>query len=365
MVELFAYLGSVKEIEYSARMSNSPDLPEWLKYTYDDYLSTGYIYGVPPLRVATLNLDVIGWNRYDNYDARRLIVSMEIMRKDPLEYIVEMKIDNVNIRDLCIPRRMNDLTNVLAEQLGWKQKNGNKVVPVYMASAVDIGENRVPLRPNEAEGVVIHFASDKDFSPALRKLQVEISPLWKLRPCPRDMKRTSMERHFRRYTFLVDWCSFRLISPSGVPSGSNEQTGTGGGGSTQDGSSNSAQGSIAADGVVVDETMDFVMSKGRYAIEPEVFQFTSDIPERTYGYEALLSTILPGSIGGLIGIMLIALLWADREDESMYEKNCRQKNFLEKIYYSFLLLFIKSFISFEIETGIDYFLKQLLACFFP
>ncbi|ODM98257.1 Alpha-sarcoglycan [Orchesella cincta] len=39
--------GSIKEIEYSARMSNSPDLPEWLKYTYDGYTSTGYIYGVP------------------------------------------------------------------------------------------------------------------------------------------------------------------------------------------------------------------------------------------------------------------------------------------------------------------------------
>lgn len=276
------------------------------------------------MRLITLNLDVIGWNRYDNYEARQLIVSLEIMRKEPMEYIVELKVDNLNIRDLCIPRRMNDLTNVLAEHLNWRQKNGNNVVPVYMASAVDIGENRVPLRPNEAEGVVVHFASDKDFSQALNKLQVEVSPLWKLRPCPRDMKRTSVERHFRRYDFLVDWCSFRLQGPTGLATGSDEQPGgisnnnqrKQSGLQTSPTSGTVAPG-ISADGAPVDETMDFVAGKGRYSVTPEVFYFTSEIPQRTYGYEALLATLLPGSIGGLIGIMLIALLWADREDDSM------------------------------------------------
>ncbi|CAL8111944.1 unnamed protein product [Orchesella dallaii] len=301
--------GSIKEIEYSARMSNSPDLPEWLKYTYDGYTSTGYIYGVPPMRLVTLNLDVIGFNRYDNYDVKQLIISLEIMRREPMEYIMELKIDNMNIRDLCIPRRMNDLRNVLAENLGWKKKDGNRVVPVYMASAVDVGENRVPLRPNEAEGVVIHFASDKDFSTALRKLQVEISPLWKLRPCPREMKRTSVERHFRRYSFLVDWCSFRLVTTVVAPTGSEEQ-------SKKGAQKNAATIGSDAEGVL-DETIDFVNGKRKFVTEPEIFQFKSEIPERTYGYETLLATILPGSIGGLIGIVLMALLWADREDESV------------------------------------------------
>lgn len=310
-------------------MSNSPDLPEWLKYAYDSYSSTGYIYGVPPMRLVTLNLDVIAWNRYDNYDVRQLIVSLEIMRKEPMEYVMEMKIDNVNIRDLCLPKRQNDLISVLSDQLGWKMKNGNPAVPIYMASAVDIGENRVPLRPNEAEGVVIHFASDKDFSPALKKLQVEVSPLSKLRPCPRNLKRTSVEVYLRRHNFLVDWCSFRLVAPTETSSGTSEEQIVGGKGSGKDikkggsglpttstGSASGGQAGIS-DG---NETMDFVMGKGRYAIEPEVFQFTSEIPVRTYGYEALISTLLPGSIGGLIGIMLIVLLWGDREDESMYER---------------------------------------------
>lgn len=281
---------AMKEIEYSARMSGSPDLPEWLKYTYDGYTSTGYIYGVPPLRLVTLNLDVIGWNRYDNYDVRQLVISLEIMRKEPMSYLMELKIDNLNIRDLCLPRKMNELKTILSEHLGWTQKNGNPVAPVFMASAVDIGENRVPLRPNEAEGVVIHFASDKDFSQSLKKLQVEISPLWKLRPCPRDLKRTSVERHFRRHSLLVDWCSFRLIAPTGVPTGADDKKWSQ---KPHHSSSNSA-GDPSNNSDTVDETLDFVHGKGRFAIEPEIFPFPSEIPVRSYGYEALLSTLVPG-----------------------------------------------------------------------
>lgn len=265
-------------------MSNSPDLPEWLKYAYDSFTSTGYIYGVPPIRLVTLNLDVIGWNRYENNEVRQLIISLEIMRKEPMEYLMEMKIDNVNIRDLCVSRRMNNLTNILAEHLGWRQKTSSRPVPIYMASAVEVGANRVPLRPNEAEGVVINFASDKDFSPALKKLQVEISPLLKLRPCPRDMKRTSVEKYFRQWNFLVDWCSFRLVGPEvdvlEKPGGESSSAGSGAVG--------------GSDGGFVDETMEFVKGKGRFAIQPTVFHFQSEIPERSYGYEALLATVIPG-----------------------------------------------------------------------
>ena len=30
--------------------------------------------------------------------------------------------------------------------------------------------------------------------------------------CPRDFKRTSVERHFREKGFGVDWCAFRLLN---------------------------------------------------------------------------------------------------------------------------------------------------------
>lgn len=50
------------------------------------------------------------------------------------------------------------------------------------------------------------------FSQELNELQEEVKPLWKLRSCPRDFKRTSVERLFREARFALDWCSFRLVS---------------------------------------------------------------------------------------------------------------------------------------------------------
>lgn len=49
------------------------------------------------------------------------------------------------------------------------------------------------------------------FSQELNELQEEVKPLWKLRSCPRDFKRTSVERLFREARFALDWCSFRLV----------------------------------------------------------------------------------------------------------------------------------------------------------
>lgn len=50
------------------------------------------------------------------------------------------------------------------------------------------------------------------FSQELNELQEEVKPLWKLPFCPRDFKRTSVERLFREAEFALDWCSFRLVS---------------------------------------------------------------------------------------------------------------------------------------------------------
>jgi hypothetical protein len=102
--------------------------------------------------LISLNLDIIGRNKNEGFDVRKLVISLEILRTNPLEHIVEIKIDNMNVKDLCIPKRMNDLLSVLSDQLGWTKKDGNKVVPVFMASAVALGENRVPVRPSDAEG---------------------------------------------------------------------------------------------------------------------------------------------------------------------------------------------------------------------
>lgn len=59
--------------------------------------------------------------------------------------------------------------------------------------------------------VVLTLGSNAEFSEVLRELEREVSPLWLLRQCPRDFKKTSSERYFRTKGFLLDWCSFKLV----------------------------------------------------------------------------------------------------------------------------------------------------------
>jgi alpha-sarcoglycan len=60
--------------------------------------------------------------------------------------------------------------------------------------------------------VVLRLGSQAPFSPELTELQEEVRPLWKASyPCPRDFKRTKVERLFRNSGFHMDWCSFRLV----------------------------------------------------------------------------------------------------------------------------------------------------------
>lgn len=64
------------------------------------------------------------------------------------------------------------------------------------------------------------------FSKQLVELQEEVRPLWKVPQCPRDYKRTSVERFFRDAGFLLDWCSFRLYEDNNSashPSITNEK----------------------------------------------------------------------------------------------------------------------------------------------
>jgi len=60
--------------------------------------------------------------------------------------------------------------------------------------------------------VVLRIGSRAQFSSALLKLEDEVKPLGKkLSPCPRDLKRTTVERLFRDKGFVLDWCAFRLV----------------------------------------------------------------------------------------------------------------------------------------------------------
>lgn len=60
--------------------------------------------------------------------------------------------------------------------------------------------------------MVLRLGSRSNFSMDLFELEKEVKPLWKMSSCPRDFKRTSVERYFRNASFIMDWCSFRLVN---------------------------------------------------------------------------------------------------------------------------------------------------------
>jgi len=64
---------------------------------------------------------------------------------------------------------------------------------------------------NMSISVIVNLGSSSNFSTILYDLEKEISPLQKMNKCPKDFKRTSVERYFRANGFNLDWCSFKLV----------------------------------------------------------------------------------------------------------------------------------------------------------
>jgi len=91
----------------------------------------------------------------------------------------------------------------------------------------------------------------------------------------------------------VDWCSFRLTTLRDSNASEDES-----------GASSSVNNGV-------------VDSEGGKAVDSEeLFHFRSEVPEREYGFQLLMATLIPGSIGGLIGFLLIVLLRTDRDEDS-------------------------------------------------
>ena len=65
--------------------------------------------------------------------------------------------------------------------------------------------------PTEKDGLVVYLGSTANFSEQLKDLDRETGPLRSFPDCPRNFKKTSVERHFREKGFTVDWCAFRLL----------------------------------------------------------------------------------------------------------------------------------------------------------
>ncbi|KRT80087.1 hypothetical protein AMK59_8667 [Oryctes borbonicus] len=201
--------GNPNQFVYQPSLFGAPDLPDWMSYIYSEKRNVGYLYGVPPSTTTEVTLDIIGLNRKTYETKRHQLVIVVVEKLSPAKYEVQLKIDNLNVEDMFDVDRMDRLKDVFKKHL-WNDSEEDLYM-TYLASAVDLGA-RLPLNPKEGEGVVVRLGSKAQFSDELAKLQDEVRPLLKVSPCPRDFKRTTVERYFREAGFALDWCSFSLIS---------------------------------------------------------------------------------------------------------------------------------------------------------
>lgn len=194
--------------DYQASLVNAPDLPKWIEYLYSKRHHTGFLYGVPPKEQQDIEIEVVGLNRR-TYETRRRVLHLNVEPKPTLAtHHVYMKIDNLNVEDFFDNYKISRLLDIFKFKL-WKESFSDLYV-TFLTSAVTLGA-RLPLRPNEGEGVVIRLGSVSEFSNTLIELQDEVRPLSKLQYCPRDFKRTTVERLFREEGFILDWCNFKLV----------------------------------------------------------------------------------------------------------------------------------------------------------
>ncbi|KAH8324593.1 hypothetical protein KR074_012225 [Drosophila pseudoananassae] len=196
-----------EQFRYRPSLKGYPDLPSWMRYMYSHEYHAGFLYGTPPESTAgkDVNLDVVALNR-KNYETRRVVIQLFVVNKFPTPNIVQMKIDNLNWVHLMDPGRVENLRNIFRKDLWPNSKEDLSVV--FMESAVNMG-GRLPLRPQQREGVIVHVGSFAKFSPRLIELQEEVRPLYKLPTC--NYKRTSVQKIFENVGFKLDWCAFRMV----------------------------------------------------------------------------------------------------------------------------------------------------------
>ncbi|XP_064074867.1 uncharacterized protein LOC113398086 [Vanessa tameamea] len=199
-----------QQYRFHASLIGKPELPSWLRYIYSGRHHSGFIFGTPPRNTKTpITLEVIGLNRQD-FETRRVLLNLKVQPKENMaKHEVELKIDNLNVEDLLDEHRMTRLKDILRTKL-WTESSKD-LYPTFLASAIDLGA-RLPLKPSDGEGLVVRLGSSVPFSSELKRLREEVRPLSRLPSCPRDYKRTTVERLFRDAGLNLDWCSFELYN---------------------------------------------------------------------------------------------------------------------------------------------------------
>lgn len=142
-----------------------------------------------------------------NYKIQHAVLSLFIARKTTYAVnTVQMKIDNLNWVHLTDPGRVENLKNIFRLDLWPESKNDIHIS--FMESSIKMG-GRVPVQPQQKEGIIVHLSSHTAFSQRLIDLQEEVKPLYKISTC--TYKRTSVQTIFENAGFKLDWCAFHMV----------------------------------------------------------------------------------------------------------------------------------------------------------
>lgn len=143
-----------------------------------------------------------------NYHIKQATVSLHVARKTTYAVnTIQMKIDNLNWVHLTDPGRVENLKNIFRVDLWPESKNDLHIS--FMESAIKMG-GRVPVQPQQKEGIIVHLSSHTAFSQRLIDLQEEVKPLYKISTC--TYKRTSVQTIFENAGFKLDWCAFHMVN---------------------------------------------------------------------------------------------------------------------------------------------------------
>ncbi|CAO1334324.1 unnamed protein product [Diamesa serratosioi] len=199
-------IGLTEQFRYRPSIKGRPTLPSWMNFQFSRDRNLGYLYGSPIEKQSNklIEIEIVALNK-QNYETRRIIIPFKIIHKSPPVNIIQMKITNLNWVHLTDMGRVENLKNIFRNELWPESKNDLSIV--FMESAVKLGA-RIPLRPQQKEGVIVHLGSNAKYSQDLLKLKEEIKPLSKLTTC--DYKRTSVQTTFENLGFKLDWCTFKI-----------------------------------------------------------------------------------------------------------------------------------------------------------
>lgn len=179
-----------------------------MNFQFSQERKFGYLYGSATEKYANrkIDIEIVGLNK-QNYETRRIVIPIEIIAKTAPINRIEMNITNLNWVHLTDLGRVRNLKGIFTEEL-WPESALDLSI-IFMESAIKFGA-RLPLKPQNREGVIVHLGSNAKISKRLMELNEEIKPLYKLTTCA--FKKTKVQQIFQNAGFSIDWCAFKIIT---------------------------------------------------------------------------------------------------------------------------------------------------------